>query len=143
MLLLLGLALAAPPIVTMDHNQLLPALAPTDGAFDAETVAAVAAWMASKTYVSTLRVEAHVDDGKPEAQARSEARALTLAHQLVNAGVACTRLLPVGYGSTMPVAGPGDASNTRMELEVAALNGKPIGGMPLDGGGHAAGDPCR
>jgi len=25
----------------------------------------------------------------------------------------------------------------------AALRGKPIGGMPVDGGGKVAGDPCK
>ena len=143
MLLLLSLALAASPEVTMDHNTLQPAPPPTDGTFDPATVSALAAWMAQKTYVSTLRVEAHIDDGKPEPQSRSDKRSLALAKQLVAAGVACSRLLPVGYGNTMPVASAGDASNTHMELEVAALNGKAIGGMPLDGGGHVAGDACK
>lgn len=143
MLLLLSLAFAASPTLTMEQNRLTPAPPATDGAFDEDTVRAITNWMAQKTYVSTLRVEAHIDDGKPEAQARSDKRALALARQLVGAGVACTRLLAVGYGNTMPVAASRSAANTRMELEVAALNGKAIGGMPLDGGGHAAGDACK
>lgn len=152
--LLLPLALAAEP-VSLDGNRLvLPGpvpfvtgtaeLAPEAG----PTLDAAAAWMASKSYVSTVRVEVHTDSqGADEAnQALSEARALTVARALVAKGVDCKRLLPVGFGETKPVAenttAEGRAANRRVELHNAALKGIAIGGMPLDGGGRVAGDPC-
>jgi OOP family OmpA-OmpF porin len=76
-----------------------------------------------------------------DAQARSEARALAVAKALVKAGVDCKRVLPVGFGASKPAFE--DASkNTRMVFENAALRGHAIGGMPVDGGGKVAGDPC-
>jgi OOP family OmpA-OmpF porin len=65
----------------------------------------------------------------------------------VGHGVACSRLLPVGFGSNKPVA-PNDtpdnkAKNRRISAVNAALKGRAIGGMPVDGGGHVAGDPCK
>ena len=134
---------AATPTLTFAGGQLTPAPAATDGPFDADVVKAVADWLAEKTYVSTLRVEGHVADGQPDAQARSERRALALARQLVAAGVDCKRLVAAGFGDTMPVAQPGDPANTRMALTVAALRGTAIGGQPLEGVGHGAGDVCR
>ena len=105
----------------------------------------VRAWLAAKTYVTTLRIEAHVS-GAPDAQRLSEQRALAVARWLVAHGVACGRLLPVGFGDTKPVAA-GDtpesrAANTRIVFTGAALRGTLVGGMPADGGGKVAGDPC-
>ena len=62
-------------------------------------------------------------------------------------GIDCKRLIPVGFGETKPVA-PNDtpdnkAQNRRTAFVNAALKGKPIGGMPVDGGGKVAGDPCK
>ncbi|MCK6548269.1 OmpA family protein [Myxococcota bacterium] len=108
----------------------------------------VAAYLADKTYISTLRIEGHTDgDGKPaEQQALSEQRALAVARWLVKKGVDCKRLLPVGFGGSKPVAAndsaEGKAKNRRTSFVNAALRGRAIGGMPLDGGGQVAGDPC-
>jgi len=105
----------------------------------------IARYLADKTYVSTLRIESHVA-GDTDGQALSERRALAVTRALVASGVECTRLLPVGFGDTKPVADPktpeGRAENTRVAAINAALRGRPIGGMPLDGGGRVAGDPC-
>lgn len=109
----------------------------------------VAAFMAEKSYVSTLRIEVHTDsDGMPAInQELSQKRARAVAARLVKLGVDCKRLLPVGFGATKPVAenktAEGKAQNRRTVFVLAALRGRPIGGMPLDGGGRSAGDPCR
>jgi OOP family OmpA-OmpF porin len=62
-------------------------------------------------------------------------------------GVDCKRLLPVGFGSGKPLSDnptpEGKAQNRRVTFINAALEGKPIGGMPVDGGGTAAGNPCK
>lgn len=99
-------------------------------------------YLAAKVGVSTLRIEGHADD-----QAISERRALAVGRWLIAHGVECTRLLAVGFGANKPIADAstpeGRAQNTRIELQNAALLGRPIGGMPLDGGGQVAGDLCQ
>lgn len=107
----------------------------------------IANYLEDKSYISTLRIEGHVATGDAAAaQALSEKRALAVARRLVDLGVECKRLLPVGFGATKPVAAPdtaeGRAANTRIEAVNAALRDRPIGGMPLDGGGKVAGDAC-
>jgi OOP family OmpA-OmpF porin len=77
----------------------------------------------------------------------SEKRAMAVARWLVGHGVACGRVIPVGFGQTKPVV-PNDtpdnkAQNRRVAFVNAALKGKPIGGAPVDGGGKVAGDPCK
>lgn len=111
-------------------------------------LAHVAAYLAAKDYISTLRVEVHSDaTGSADFnQALTEKRALAVARALVDRGVDCKRLLPVGFGHNKPVA-PNDtpegrAQNRRTSFFNAALKGRPIGGMPVDGGGKVAGDPC-
>jgi len=105
-------------------------------------------FLIQKEYISALRVEGHTDNSAAEQdnQKLSEQRALSICKWLIENGIDCKRLVPVGFGSTKPVA-PNDnpmnkAQNRRMEFIPAALKGKAIGGMPLDGGGVIAGDPC-
>lgn len=87
--------------------------------------------------ITTLRVENHGD-----AQALTEARALAVAKALAKRGIDCHRLIAVGFGTTKPVSQDA-AKNRRTELIPAALRGHLIGGMPADGGGKVAGDPCK
>lgn len=102
-------------------------------------------YLAAKDYVTLMRIEAHVSG--PDAQALSERRALSVARWLVKKGIDCKRLLPVGFGDTKPIADgstpEGRQQNTRIEAHNAELRGRAIGGMPVDGGGTLAGDPCR
>lgn len=100
-------------------------------------------YLAAKDAITTLRIEGHADD-----QALSERRAVAVARWLVAHGVDCKRLLAVGFGPNKPVADAstpeGRAQNTRIELHNAALRGRPIGGMPLEGGGQvASADLCH
>jgi len=73
-------------------------------------------------------------------------RALSAGRWLVSRGVDCKRLIAVGFGETKPIADnatpEGRAQNRRVAFVNAALRGRPIGDMPLDGGGQAAGDLC-
>lgn len=105
-------------------------------------LSAVATYLAEKSYISTLRIEGHVEGGA-DPQSLSEARAIAVARALIGKGVDCHRLVVVGFGDTKPVAAPGDAANTRVEFVNVALRGRLIGGMPADGGGNVAGDPCQ
>lgn len=103
------------------------------------------AYLTAKPDITLLRVEAHA--GGASAQALSEKRAAAVARWLVGHGVDCRRLVPVGFGDTKPVAAAstpeGRAANERVVLVNAALRGRRIGGLPVDGGGMVAADPCR
>lgn len=105
-------------------------------------------YLTAKAYISKVRLEAHTDcDGEAEAnQKLTEQRALAVAQWLKAQGIACQRLLPVGFGGTKPVAAnstpEGRAQNRRVTVVNAELRGRAIGGMPVDGGGKVAGDPC-
>ena len=109
----------------------------------------VKAFLDAKPYITLLRIEVHTDSQGDDAynQKMSETRALATARWLVAHGAACARLLPVGFGETKPIA-PNDsvenrAKNRRVSFIMAAMRGRPIGGMPVDGGGRVAGDPCK
>jgi len=114
-----------------------------------EVLMQVKEFLVQKDYITSLRVEGHTDNSiaESESQTLTEKRALAVCKWLVENGIDCKRLIAVGFGSTKPVASndnPVDkAQNRRMEFIPAALRGKAIGGMPLDGGGVVAGDPCN
>ncbi len=105
-------------------------------------------FLTAKDYITTLRVEGHsANDGTEEInQLLTEKRSLAVCKWLIENGIDCKRLIAVGFGSTKPIADNtspmGKAENRRMEFVMAALRGKEIGGMPLDGGGKVAGDVC-
>src|SRR6185437_13531317 len=114
-----------------------------------EVLQIVADYMDAKPDVTLLRIEGHTDtDGNPATnQTLSEKRAMAVARWLVGQGVKCDRLMPVGFGQTKPIV-PNDtpdnkAMNRRVAFVNAALRGRPIGGIPVDGGGKPSGDPCR
>lgn len=109
-------------------------------------------YLEDKPYISTLRVECHNQKaGSVYAdsllQVLSEKRALTVCRALVKMGVDCKRLVAVGFGSTKPIADnstpEGKAANRRVSFFNAALRERPIGGMPIDGGGKIAGEFCN
>lgn len=101
----------------------------------------IADYLAAKSYVTTVRIEGHVQGGAADdALTLSAARAVAVAAWLVAHGVDCSRLLPVAFGDHKPAFG--DARDTRIEVVNAALRGRPIGGMPPEGVGQVAGDAC-
>jgi OOP family OmpA-OmpF porin len=112
-------------------------------------LAHVKAYLDDKQTITMLRIEVHTDaQGADDWNQRlSEQRALAVAQWLVAHGVDCKRLLPVGFGESRPIAdnttAEGRAQNRRTMFVNAALRGRPIGGMPVDGGGKVAGDPCK
>jgi OOP family OmpA-OmpF porin len=104
----------------------------------------VKGYLEAKSYITLMRVEGHSDsmgDGQAN-QKLSEDRAAAVVEALVKKGVACERLIAVGFGGTKPVAAndtaEGRATNRRMVFANAALKGRAIGGMPIDGGGKVA-----
>jgi len=114
-----------------------------------EALVQVKEFLVQKDYITTLRVEGHADNAgiEPANQSLTEKRAFVVCKWLIENGVDCKRLIAVGFGSTKPVASndtPADkAQNRRMEFIPAAMRGKAIGGMPLDGGGKVAGELCN
>lgn len=104
----------------------------------------VKGYLEAKSYVTLMRIEVHTDSqGADQANQRlSEARAAAVVEALVRRGVACERLLAAGFGESKPVAPnhtpEGRAANRRTVFANAALKGRPIGGMPVDGGGKVA-----
>jgi len=152
--LLTSLAVAETPRFELDGNTLKTppvtyqtAKAKLTPASD-PAITHVAAYLEAKSSISTLRIEVHSDNqGNDKAnQALTEARALAVAKALVAKGVDCKRLIAVGFGATKPVAAndtpENKAANRRTLFVNAALRGKALGGMPLDGNGQVAGDPC-
>lgn len=149
-------ALGAGPFKIENGQLVLPGaivfktgLAELDESASAAPLKHVQEYLTEKTSITTLRIEGHTDNsGKAEAnQKLSEQRSLAVARWLVAHGVDCQRLVAVGFGGTKPVADgttpQGRAQNQRITVVNAALRGRAIGGMPLDGGGHPAGDPCK
>ena len=117
-----------------------------------EVLQVVKDYLDAKPKVTLLRIEGHTDnDGTKDAnQVLSEKRAMAVARWLTGAGEKCDRLLPVGFGQLKTIAGTADKQtadektlNRRVAFVNAALDGRPIGGMPVDGGGKVAGDPCK
>jgi OOP family OmpA-OmpF porin len=114
-----------------------------------EALLQVKEFMTQKDYISTLRIEGHSDNSNTESvnQSLTEKRALSVCKWLVANGIDCKRLIAVGFGSTKPIAPNDDpinkAQNRRIDFIPAAMRGKAMGGMPLDGGGVVAGDPCN
>jgi OOP family OmpA-OmpF porin len=106
-------------------------------------------YLEAKPEITLLRIEGHTDNVgiAAENQTLSEARSMAVARWLVGKGISCKRLLPVGFGQDKPVGDnktpEGRESNRRTAFVNAELKGKPIGGMPVDGGGKTAGDPCK
>jgi OOP family OmpA-OmpF porin len=106
-------------------------------------------FLVAKEYISLLRVEGHSDNSGNETdnQKRTEQRAMVICRWLVANGIDCKRVIPVGFGSGKPIESNdtpgGKASNRRIVFVLASLRGKMIGGMPADGGGVVAGDPCK
>lgn len=98
---------------------------------------------------TTVRIEGHTDNtgDAGENLELSKKRALAVAKYLVSAGVDGKRLLAVGFGDSKPVASndtpEGQAQNRRITIVVAALRGRAIGGMPVDGGGVVAEEPGK
>jgi len=106
-------------------------------------------YLEAKPQITLLRIEGHTDNVGIAAdnQKLSEARSMAVAQWLVGKGIACKRLLPTGFGQDKPVADnktpEGRSQNRRTAFVNAELKGKAIGGMPVDGGGKVAGDPCK
>jgi OmpA-OmpF porin, OOP family len=114
-----------------------------------EALQVIKKYLDDKSYISLLRVEGHVL-ATPDAKSNlllSQQRATAVCMKLIALGVDCKRLIAVGFGDSKPLEDSGTpqgrAANNRINFVNAALKGRPIGGMPLDGGGLVGGDLCN
>jgi OmpA-OmpF porin, OOP family len=109
----------------------------------------LAEYLTKKKEVTRFRIEGHTDsDGnKADNQRLSEGRALSVARWLVEHGIDCKRLIAVGFGESKPIADNGTpegrSQNRRTMFINAEVDGKLVGGKPIDGGGSVAGDACK
>lgn len=112
------------------------------------TIEQIKTFLEKKSYISTVRIEGHVNafDDEQKNLLLSAERGLSVAKALVEAGVDCKRLLISAFGSSKPIAAnstpEGKAANNRVDLFVAALRGRAIAGMALEGVGQRVGDAC-
>ncbi len=136
-----GIKLPGPVVFEPDSDKLSPL---SDAVLEV-----VEDYLEANPDVTLLRIEGHTDnDGTPDGNlALSQKRAMAVARWLVGVGVRCARLIPVGFGQTkelVPNTSPENkALNRRVAVHPAAVKGRPIGGLLVDGGGKPAGDPCR
>ena len=149
-------------IVKKKHEVELPAPVPfktgsaeldEDAGAD-EILELVKIYMEEHREVTLLRVEGHTDsDGDDNSNMQlSKDRAASVTKWLVDHGVKCNRLMPVGFGETRPLAAndtpENKAKNRRVSFFDATENGKPVkddkgADIPVDNGGQVAVDPCN
>lgn len=104
--------------------------------------------------VTLLRIEGHTDSDGDDASNMllSKARAASVSKWLVDHGIKCSRLYPVGFGESRPLVANDTAENKALNRRVsffdATVKGKPVNGddgkpVPLANGGDIAVDPCN
>lgn len=108
----------------------------------------VAQYLKDKDDITKLRIEGHVysEKSSEENMKLSMQRAAMISYYLTTKGIDCSRLLPVAYGDTKPVA-PNDECNleynTRISFYNAEQNFVPIASFNLDGIDAKIYNPCE
>lgn len=108
----------------------------------------VAEFLMEKPNVTKLRIEGHVytERTSEENMKLSLQRAAMISYYLTTKGIDCSRLLPVAFGDTKPVA-PNDEcnlqNNTRIGFYIAELNHKQVIGDVIDGCASKKFNPCE
>ena len=88
------------------------------------TIEQVKTFLEKKSYISTIRIEGHVNAFEDEQKnlLLSAERGLSVAKALVEAGVDCKRLLISAFGSSKPIASndtpEGRAKNRRTDFKI-------------------------
>lgn len=108
----------------------------------------VANYLINRPDITKLRIEGHVYTEKsPEENMKlSLQRAAMISYYLTTKGVDCSRLVPVAFGDTKPVA-PTDecnlANNTRVTFFNAEQNYMAVAGNAVDGFALKVFNPCE
>lgn len=108
----------------------------------------VAQYLKDKPYITKLRIEGHVYSEKStdENMKLSLQRAAMISYYLTTKGIDCSRLLPVAFGDTKPVAPVDECNltyNTRIDFYNAEMNNKAVAGNAVDGFALKVFDPCE
>ena len=108
----------------------------------------VAQYLKDKPYITKLRIEGHVYSEKsPEENIKlSLQRAAMISYYLTTKGIDCSRLIPVAFGDTKPIAPVDECNltyNTRIDFFNAEMNHKAIPGNALDGFSLKVFEPCE
>ncbi len=108
----------------------------------------VAQYLKDKPYITKLRIEGHVYSEKsPEENIKlSLQRAAMISYYLTTKGIDCSRLIPVAFGDTKPIAPVDECNltyNTRIDFFNAEMNHKAIPGNALDGFALKVFEPCE
>lgn len=118
-----------------------------------EILGLVKKYMEENPDVTLLRVEGHTDsDGDDNMNLQlSKDRSMSVTKWLTENGIACKRVLPVGFGERRPLVANDTPENKQKNRRVsffdAAVKGKPVKNdkgqdVPVDNGGETAGKPC-
>jgi OOP family OmpA-OmpF porin len=108
----------------------------------------VADYLKENPGITKLRIEGHVYTEKtPEANIKlSLQRVAMVSYYLTTKGIDCSRLLPVAFGDTKPVAPVDECNvmhNTRIEFVNAEMYNRAVQGMAVDGFALKVFDPCE
>lgn len=108
----------------------------------------VANYLISRPYITKLRIEGHVytEKSSEENMKLSLQRAAIISYYLTTKGIDCSRLLPVAFGDTKPIAPTDECNlntNTRVAFYNAELNYKAVDGFAVDGFAVKVFEPCE
>jgi OmpA-OmpF porin, OOP family len=108
----------------------------------------VAEFLQEKPNVTKLRIEGHVytEKSSEENMKLSLQRAAMVSYYLTTKGIDCSRLLPVAFGDTKPVAPTDECNlqnNTRIGFYIAEVNNKQVIGEVVDGCASKKFNPCE
>ncbi len=153
MLLLSGVAMAGSKYSILNNALVLPEdIQFEQHAYDVKNpddpmLDLVAQYLLERPDITKLRIEGHVYTEKtPEQNMKlSLQRAAMISYYLTTKGVDCSRLLPVAFGDTRPVAPTDECNlhvNTRIDFYNAELN-KMLLGMSADGYALKIYNPCE
>ncbi len=153
MLLLSGVAMAGSKYSILNNALVLPEdIQFEQHAYDVKNpddpmLDLVAQYLMERPDITKLRIEGHVYTEKtPEQNMKlSLQRAAMISYYLTTKGVDCSRLLPVAFGDTRPVAPTDECNlhvNTRIDFYNAELN-KMLLGMSADGYALKIYNPCE
>lgn len=153
MLLLSGVAMAGSKYSILNNALVLPEdIQFEQHAYDVKNpddpmLDLVAQYLLERPDITKLRIEGHVYTEKtPEQNMKlSLQRAAMISYYLTTKGVDCSRLLPVAFGDTRPVAPTDECNlhvNTRIDFYNAELNSMLLG-MSADGYALKIYNPCE
>lgn len=144
-------------IVKIENNELVPSIAikfdNTSDVISSESISSLVSirdYLNSKSYITLIRVEGHITTGQDASvnQQLSSQRALAVSNWLVDNGIDCKRILPVGFGDNKQIQSvdtnttEDENVNNRINIVIASVRNRLIGGIPADGGGLAVNNFC-